>query len=106
MLKESAVESLNSQLNAIFQKESFSLHLNDLNDDTNVSENLSIIFGALVARSHDLDGRVTLLQPNLVLTVMDIFKSVADLKPHFESSATLLKYRLVSLLCSHLQVNN
>jgi hypothetical protein len=106
MLKESAVELLNSQLTAIFQKESFCLLLDDLNDDEDVSGNLSIIYGALIVRSHDLDGRVALLQPNKAVTVTDIFKSVEDLKPHFEATSTFLKYRLVSLLCSHLQVNN
>jgi hypothetical protein len=106
MLKESTVESLNSELAAIFQKESFCLLLNDLNDDEDISGNLSIIYGALIARSHDLDGRVALLQSNVAVTVTDIYKSVEDLKPHFEASATFLKYRLISLLCSHLQVNN
>lgn len=105
MLKECVVESLNSQLTEIFQKESFCLLLNDLNDKEDVSGNLSIIYGILIARSHQLDGRVALLRSNVPVTVTDVFKSVEGLKPHFEASATFLKYRLVNLLCSHLQVN-
>ena len=103
-LKLSNVTSINFQLEDILPCKSFSLALSDLNDTQSISEAFYSACVALIANIHLFDDRIKLLPAFDVVSIVDVYESVEDLRPHFQISSTILKYRLLTFMCAHVQV--
>ena len=104
MLRESDLQLINNQLDDIFAPETNRISLDDLDDITEVSECFATIFTAISRRLHEYDNRVKIPTKLSGITVIDIYGALENLRPHFEVSATILKYRTLNFLCTHLQV--
>ena len=104
MLRECDLQQINNQLDDIFAPEKIRISLDDLDDVTEVSENFATTFIAVAGRLHDYDNRVKILAQLSGITIIDIYGALENLRPHFEVSATILKYRTLNFLCTHLQV--
>ena len=103
-VKSSNVSSINLQLEDILTHNSCTISLSDLNDTQSISEAFYSACVALIAKIHLFDSRVKFLPAFDAVTIVDVYETVVDLRPHFEISSTILKYRLLTFMCAHLQV--
>ena len=106
MLKQSLVNSINNQLEDIVISDTRVITLEDLDDSSAASESYSLICKNLLDLLHPLDNRVCLVSSNDNLSVGDIYTAIKDAQPDFLQSASLQKFRLISFLCTHLQVRH
>lgn len=102
--KPSNISSINFQLEDIFPCKSYSISLSDLNDTQPISEAYYSACVALIVKIRQSDGRVTFLPTIEAVSIIDVYAAVEDLRPHFGISSSILKYRLLTFLCAHLQV--
>ena len=103
MLRECHLQQINNQIDDIFPSEKRRISLNDLDDTDEVSERFATICLAIATKLHDYDNRVK-IPIDSALTIIDIYAAIENLLPHFEVSATILKYRTINFLCTQLQV--
>lgn len=102
--KSSNISSINFQLEDIFSCKSYSISLSDLNDTQPISQAYYSTCVELIAKIHQFDDRVIFLPTIEAVSIIDVYAAVEDLRPHFGVSSSILKYRLLTFLCAHLQV--
>lgn len=103
MMKASDTDSINNQL-VDLAIDSNQISLEDLEDGVEPSDAFVEICVALLEKLHTHDNQVGLCKIEVGITLSDIYRAIESRKPHFSEISTLLKFRLISFLCSHLQV--
>ena len=104
--KQSLVNSINNQLEDIVISDTRVITIEDLDDSSAISESYSSICKNLLDLLHPLDNRVCLISSNDNMSLDDIYAAIKDAQPDFLQTASLLKFRLISFLCTHLQVRH
>ena len=101
MLKPSNVDAINNQLEDLDCTDR-RLGVDDVVDSTTpLSDNYLAVCGALLERLSCYDNTQVVLSSTT--TVQDLYAALASRRPHFTVAASLLRYRVVSFLCSTLQ---
>jgi hypothetical protein len=104
-MKEQAITQINNQLDDLAVDGTFRFGLNDFIEDSDASEEYSSTCKALVETLRYHDERVGFSANGTSSSLVDIYKAIEPRKPHFQEVADHLKYRILSYLCTNLQVN-
>jgi hypothetical protein len=103
MVKVSDVDSINKQLVDLGVPECNRITIEDLKpDESKASDIFCGICTILLEKLHTHDNQVQKLVGDVTLT--SIYKAIECRQPHFLETASMLKFRLISFICSHLQV--
>ena len=104
MLKQGAVDSINNQLEDIDINVTQKITLHDLDDRVDLSPIYISVCAGLLDMLTALDNRAQQISVDRSVTVSLIYMAMKDLRPDFEETASILKYRMINFLCNHLQV--
>lgn len=102
MLKVSDVDAINKILDDLDVQRYNRITIEDLSDESQPSDTFIAICTALLEKLHVHDSKVEILLGDV--TVIAIYKAIECRLPHFLETACMIKYRLISFICSHLQV--
>jgi hypothetical protein len=102
MVKVSDVDLINKQLDDLGVPHCNRIIIEDLSDESKPSDIFCGICTLILEKLHSHDNRVQ----NIVgdVTVKAIYKAIECRQPHFLETASMLKFRIISFICSHLQV--